>query len=230
MSRRMVLFAGLGAIPLLIIGGSFYYANMRYGTEPKACTDDLRTCPDGSSVSRMGSQCAFAECPSVEVEGGNTSQSTTEGAPLSEGDVKTAPPKPSTTTSSPPKTSLPFTGLVLAGSLDTSPLLAYTASDYALARASDLLIVFHFHTNFSPMSRAEGDAMASAFSKLPPGAVGFRINYLDGATSADERSLARTLSVTETDVKYILKDGMIIASSSEPWTAYDFTVEIEARM
>lgn len=32
---------------------------------PTACTEEAKVCPDGSSVGRTGSNCAFAECPIV---------------------------------------------------------------------------------------------------------------------------------------------------------------------
>lgn len=35
--------------------------------EPVACTQEAKLCPDGSSVGRTGTNCAFAECPSMPV-------------------------------------------------------------------------------------------------------------------------------------------------------------------
>ncbi len=35
------------------------------GTNPIACTEEARICPDGSSVGRTGPNCAFAACPGV---------------------------------------------------------------------------------------------------------------------------------------------------------------------
>lgn len=37
------------------------------GSQPanggKACTQEIKTCPDGSSVARTGANCEFAPCP-----------------------------------------------------------------------------------------------------------------------------------------------------------------------
>ncbi len=42
-----------------------------FGEPPKACTQEAKLCPDGSSVGRTGPNCEFALCPSVALcEGG----------------------------------------------------------------------------------------------------------------------------------------------------------------
>jgi len=45
-----------------------YYAYINFdeafGTrEPVACTEEVKICPDGSTVARSGPQCQFAVCP-----------------------------------------------------------------------------------------------------------------------------------------------------------------------
>ena len=32
-------------------------------TQPQACTEEAKICPDGSAVGRTGPNCAFAACP-----------------------------------------------------------------------------------------------------------------------------------------------------------------------
>lgn len=36
--------------------------------EPRACTQEAKLCPDGSSVGRIGPNCEFAPCPGTETE------------------------------------------------------------------------------------------------------------------------------------------------------------------
>ena len=48
-------------------------------TEPKACTQEAKLCPDGTAVSRTGPNCEFAPCPDQA-----------GGAPAPSGDVMCA--------------------------------------------------------------------------------------------------------------------------------------------
>lgn len=51
-------------LSLLAIAG--YVALGRgFLTKPKACTMDVKVCPDGSYVGRVGPNCEFAPCPVV---------------------------------------------------------------------------------------------------------------------------------------------------------------------
>lgn len=63
-----------GIVVILVIGiGGFVYRNVseRTGSEPVACTEEAKVCPDGTAVGRQGPSCAFAPCafPNVEVPG-----------------------------------------------------------------------------------------------------------------------------------------------------------------
>jgi hypothetical protein len=51
------LIIGLMFVSLLILGCS---SDSTY----TACTEEAKTCPDGSAVGRTGPDCEFAECPS----------------------------------------------------------------------------------------------------------------------------------------------------------------------
>jgi hypothetical protein len=59
----------------------------------KACTDDAKVCPDGSSVARSGPDCEFAACPgdaaTPEPEGTAPEGDAPEGGP--EGSPEPAP-------------------------------------------------------------------------------------------------------------------------------------------
>lgn len=67
----------LGIVLLTVVGlGSFLYRYMLEQPKPnlaqRACTEEAKMCPDGSSVGRTGPECAFAACalPNLELEGG----------------------------------------------------------------------------------------------------------------------------------------------------------------
>jgi hypothetical protein len=40
----------------------------------KACTEEAKVCPDGSSVGRTGPNCEFAPCPTSEAPGAPTAE------------------------------------------------------------------------------------------------------------------------------------------------------------
>lgn len=51
---------------LIIAGGIWYWQNQK--EKPAACAQDAQLCPDGSYVSRTGSDCEFAACPELNDE------------------------------------------------------------------------------------------------------------------------------------------------------------------
>lgn len=57
------LFFGILLIVLLGIGGLVYRNAVEHPTQPITCPLDALVCPDGTSVSRTGSSCAFPACP-----------------------------------------------------------------------------------------------------------------------------------------------------------------------
>ncbi len=57
-----MLVAAVGFLVLsLILAGAYVLGTGKVG--PKACTEEARLCPDGSSVGRVGPNCEFAQCP-----------------------------------------------------------------------------------------------------------------------------------------------------------------------
>lgn len=66
-------FGGLVFILLIalvsvgIIGGAYFWSRVQFtkSAQPniKACTQEAKLCPDGSSVGRVGPNCEFAACP-----------------------------------------------------------------------------------------------------------------------------------------------------------------------
>ncbi len=65
-------FAGIIilVIVLILVGlaGAYYFGKLpikHSDNNPKACTQEAKICPDGSSVGRSGPNCEFTPCPSV---------------------------------------------------------------------------------------------------------------------------------------------------------------------
>lgn len=63
-----LLYLLVGVAVLAIVGGAFYFgrlSNNPSNNQPRACTQEAKICPDGSSVGRTGPNCEFTPCPSV---------------------------------------------------------------------------------------------------------------------------------------------------------------------
>ncbi|MBU4285119.1 hypothetical protein KKF60_01805 [Patescibacteria group bacterium] len=61
----IAIIAIIGALVLIIIAGGVWYF---VSNKPTACTEEAKVCPDGTTVSRIGKNCEFAECPVVADE------------------------------------------------------------------------------------------------------------------------------------------------------------------
>jgi thiol-disulfide isomerase/thioredoxin len=122
-----------------------------------------------------------------------------------------------------------FSGQVLAGT--SSPLLAYNKTDFDVAVASGKLVVLYFYANWCPICLAEFPKMEDAFDQISgDGVVGFRVNYNDNETDADEKALARTHGVAYQHTKVFLKNGQRVLKSPETWDTSRYLVEINAQL
>ncbi len=119
-----------------------------------------------------------------------------------------------------------YRGLVLAGG--TSPLLDFNKGDYEKAKNSEKLIVLYFYANWCPLCKAETMAATyQAFNELTGDhVVGFRVNYNDSDTDADEKALAREFGVGYQHTKVFLKGGKRILKSPEGWNKERYLSEI----
>ena len=61
------LFFGILFIIIVGVGGLIYKNALEYPSRPIACPVDAMVCPDGTSVARTGSSCAFPACPAPNV-------------------------------------------------------------------------------------------------------------------------------------------------------------------
>jgi len=118
-----------------------------------------------------------------------------------------------------------YEGELLAG--DKNPLLSFTKTDYEKAIASDKLVIIYFYANWCPICRAEFPKMESAFDKLTTdNVIGFRVNFNDNETDADEKALASEFGVAYQHTKVILKNGERILKSPESWDEARYLTEI----
>lgn len=122
----------------------------------------------------------------------------------------------------------PYQGTVLAGS--PAPLLDFNRADYQQALASDKLVVLYFYATWCPTCKAEvTDGLYPAFNALQnPNVVGFRVNYNDSDTDADEQALARQFGVGYQHTKVFLKNGQRILKAPDSWNKDRYLSEIAA--
>lgn len=57
-----ILFFGIVLIIVVGFGGLVYRNAVEHPSRPVTCPLDVKTCPDGTSVSRTGNSCVFAAC------------------------------------------------------------------------------------------------------------------------------------------------------------------------
>ncbi len=110
-----------------------------------------------------------------------------------------------------------YTGTVLAGK--SAPLIAYNKADYEAAIKSDKLVALYFTANWCPICKVEIPNLYAAFNELTTDkVVGFRVDYNDSDTDADEKDLARQLNVVYQHTKVFLKNGKQVLKSPESWS------------
>ena len=110
-----------------------------------------------------------------------------------------------------------YTGTVLAGK--SAQLIAYNKADYEAAVKSDKLVALYFTANWCPICKVEIPNLYAAWNELTTDkVVGFRVDYNDSDTDADEKNLARQLGVVYQHTKVFLKNGKQVLKSPESWS------------
>lgn len=118
-----------------------------------------------------------------------------------------------------------FSGSKLGGS--RSPLLEFNPADYTAAAKSGKLIVLYFYANWCPLCKAEFPKVIAAFDAETSNAVvGFRVNFNDTETSAEEKELAREFGVAYQHTKVFVKNGKRILKAPDSWDTARYTSEI----
>ncbi len=119
-----------------------------------------------------------------------------------------------------------YTGTVLAGT--SAPLLDFTKADYDTAVKSDKLVVLYFYAKWCPICKVEFPLAQAAFNELSSDKViGFRVNYKDDQTDADEVALAREFGVGYQHTKVFVKNGVKILKAPDSWNTIRYLSEIK---
>lgn len=114
---------------------------------------------------------------------------------------------------------------VLAGS--SAPLIDFNKADYDSAAGSDKLVVLYFYATWCPICRAEEPELRAAFNELDRNdVVGFRVNFNDGDTDADERDLAQQYQVPYQHTKVFIKNGQQLLKAPDSWNKNRYLTEI----
>ncbi len=114
-----------------------------------------------------------------------------------------------------------YQGTHLAGT--TTPYLAYTKADYEKALAENKVILLYFYASWCPICKAEQKVTTAFFDSLDrQDVVGFRVNFKDSDTDADEEALAKEFGIPYQHTKVILKDGNQALKSLEQWNQKDY--------
>ena len=114
---------------------------------------------------------------------------------------------------------------ILAGNI--SLYKKFTQEEYSNALNENKVILLYFYANWCPICRAEQPETFSAFNSLDKeNIVGFRVNYKDSDTDADEQNLAKEFGVPYQHTKVILSNGKQVLKSLEGWNKDRYLEEL----
>ena len=120
---------------------------------------------------------------------------------------------------------LSYTGKALAGT--TSRYIDFNKADYENALKENKKILLYFYANWCPLCKKEQPETFAAFDELnDPNLVGFRVNYKDSDTDADEEALAKEFGIAYQHTKVILKDGKQVAKYPDSWNRQRYLDEL----
>lgn len=115
---------------------------------------------------------------------------------------------------------------VLAGTASTK-YIEFSKADYEKALKEKKKILLYFYANWCPICKKEQPETFAAFNELnDKDLIGFRVNYRDSETDADEEALAKKFGVSYQHTKVILKDGQRAVKSPDSWNKQRYLEEL----
>jgi len=114
---------------------------------------------------------------------------------------------------------------VLAGT--TSKYLEFNKADYDKALKEKKKVLLYFYANWCPTCKKEQPETFAAFNELnDPDLIGFRVNFRDSDTDADEEALAKEFGVSYQHTKVILKNGQRVLKAPDSWNKQRYLDEL----
>ena len=119
-----------------------------------------------------------------------------------------------------------YKGKVLAGT-DKTKYLEFNKADYEIALKEKKKILLYFYANWCPICKKEQPETFAAFNELnEPDLIGFRVNFRDSDTDADEEALAKEFGVAYQHTKVILKNGQRVGKFPDSWDKQRYLDEL----
>jgi thioredoxin 1 len=110
-----------------------------------------------------------------------------------------------------------------------TPFVEFTQKDYEKALADGKVVILDFYADWCPICRGEAPVLEQGFRSLNnPDVIGFRVNYNDTETDADEEALAKKYGVTYQHTKVIIKDGTQVLKDGQVWDAETFVEQVNS--
>jgi len=119
-----------------------------------------------------------------------------------------------------------YSGSLLAG-VNSAKYLDFNKQDYEKALKENKKVLLYFYANWCRICKAEQQHTIAAFNQLnDPNLVGFRVNYKDSDTDADEEELAKQFGIPYQHTKVLLVDGKQVLKAPDSWNKERYLKEL----